>query len=257
MSDIIVAENPLGIKVTFDADKHLYTSHVNGKQIIYTSVTSLISKYFTPFDTDNIAARVARRRNVSVDVVLQEWADKRDVAAVRGRRVHQVCEDVIRGNAVRHTPQNDKELAMFKHAAEAAAKLKERFIVIDTEKIVFDHRLRIAGAIDLLLKYDNTYIICDWKTNKEVSDDNRYNNFGLGPLSKMPDTHISHFNLQLSLYEYLLRVGNYIPSNADVKRLILHVTSDGIVKYPLADISATIKDLILDFLLSNLIDIAN
>lgn len=244
--------NPLGIKIEFDEASHSYTSNVNNKNITYTSVTSLVGQYFKQFDALKVAGNVAKKRGVSVESIIAEWDTTRNEANAYGTRIHQIAEDTIKGIMPRHNPANNKEIATFKYTVEAALKLKDRFTVIDVEKIVFDHRLKIAGTIDLLLKYDDTYLIVDWKSNKEISDENKYSEFGLGPLSSLADTSLNHYALQLSLYEYILRYAEYIPKDAVVKRVLMHVTPFGVNKIPLDYMKDYVKDLLIDYLLSNL-----
>lgn len=246
------AINPLGIKIDFDSALHSYTSNVNNKQINYTSVTSLVNQYFKQFDAAKIAVNVAKKRNVSVESVISEWDTNRHDACEYGTKIHEIAEDVIKGITPRHTPDNAKEIATFKYTVEAALKLKERFTVVDVEKIVFDHRLKIAGTIDLLLKHDDTYLIVDWKSNKEISDENRYSEYGIGPLSKVADTSKNHYSLQLSIYEYLLRCAEYVSKTTEIRRILMHVTPFGINKIELPDMKDVVKDVVIDYLLTNL-----
>lgn len=252
MPSTSTAVNPLGIKIEFDEASHSYTSNVNNKNITYTSVTSLVSQYFKQFDAAKIAVNVAKKRGVSVESVISEWDTNRNNACEYGTRIHEIAEDTIKGIIPRHNPANNKEIATFKYTVEAALKLKERFTVVDVEKIVFDHRLKIAGTIDLLLKYDDTYLIVDWKSNKEISDENKYSEFGLGPLSSLADTNKNHYSLQLSIYEYLLRCAEYVSKTAEIRRILMHVTPFGINKIELPNMKDLVKDVVIDYLLSNL-----
>lgn len=248
------ATNPLGITINFVGtdDEHKYTSNVNNKVITYTSVTELVGKYFNEFDALTVATRVAKKRAVTVESVIKDWDVKRTTACTYGTRVHEIIEDTINGLQPRHVASNAVESTTFKYVINAANTLRDNFTVIGTEYKIFDHRLRLAGTIDLLLKFNDTYIILDWKTGKEIGDENRYNEFGLGPLQPIADTTKNHYALQLSIYEYLLRYAEYIPVDAPVKRILMHVTPFGIIKMPTDDMTNYVKDLVIDHLLANL-----
>lgn len=249
----VLSTNPLGVKIAFTKFPHGYKSDVNGVSFSYTSVTTLTGKYFEPFPAKEIAKRTAIKRNMPVVAVLAEWNKTKEDGCRLGTRTHAIVEDIINGVTPRYSPESPKEIAVFKYAAEAAIQLKDRFLNLTAEKIVFDHRLKIAGTIDLLIEHHGTYIIIDWKTSKEIHDNNLYNNFGLGPLAKLADTPINRHSLQLSCYEYLLKQAEYIPSDATVKRVLMHVTENGVYKYMLDDMTPFIKDMIIDYMLSNLI----
>lgn len=252
MPSTSTATNPLGINIEFNEELHLYKSNVNNKEIIYTSVTELVSKYFKPFDAIKIAEKVAKKRNVTKEVIISEWDKTRTDAINYGTRIHQVAEDVLTGAPVRFFPENNKESTTFNLVTNAATQLKEKFEIVGVEKIVFDHRLKLAGTIDLLLKHNDTYLIVDWKTNKELNDENKYYEFGLGPISELADTAINHYALQLSIYEYILKNVEYIPKNSVVKRVLMHVTPFGINHILVDNLEKFVKDIIIDYLLTTL-----
>ena len=243
------AINPLGIQIDFDEKLHKYTSNINDELLEYTSVTGLIAKYFTPFDAARIAPKVAARRGVPTEIILREWDKNREEAVLFGNRVHAVGEDAINSRPIRHQPERRREELAFNYVIEAANTMKKNFELVEAEKIIFDHRLKLAGTIDILLKSGNTYLILDWKTNKIITDENPYGNFGIGPLAGFPETHVMKYALQLSSYEHILKSAEYIPESAEVYRVLLHVTAAGIVKIHLPDLNSDVKAMIIDNLL--------
>ena len=73
----------------FNAALHAYADKDGFK---YTSVTKWIEKYKPFFDKEKIAQKVAHKNNISVELVLQEWDEKRDNSAIFGTRVHKALE---------------------------------------------------------------------------------------------------------------------------------------------------------------------
>ena len=248
------AKNPQGIEITFTEADHRYRSIIDGKEISYISGTTFLGKFFKPFDpTGEITRKCALKRGVTVEALKEEWRLKGLEATTYGTRVHETCEDVFNDREFRNTPNNTKEEFAFKHAKRISAKIKERLDILGIEYIVFNHRLRLAGTIDLFAKSktDDTYYIIDHKTNKEIEQENKWNNFALEPISHVPDTNFSHYALQLNLYEYLLKYGKYVPLNAKFRLFLNHITENGARLIELPNYQTEIREMIIEHLLNN------
>lgn len=131
---------------------------------------------------------------------------------------------------------------------DAAMRVKETMNVIGIEQIVFNYECGIAGTIDLLCqdKTDkNLYWILDWKTNEKIEFHNRWGTHGLRPIEHLEDCSGVHYALQLSLYEFLLRFGKYIPHNAKVRRGIFHLTEQGAKFHELPDLAIEVRNMII------------
>lgn len=251
MPSCSTAKNPSGIEILFQEENHEYSSTIDGQKMVYTSGTSLIGKYFEPFDADKIAPFSARKLGLTVEEVKEKWRKAGEDAARFGTRCHEVCEDTILGRSLRNSPENEKEELTFKNAERVAEAIKNRFEVVGVEKIVFDHKLKIAGTIDLLCRSKeqlNMYYIFDWKTNKEITSENKYQKFAFDPISHIADTTLNHYQLQLNLYEYLLKFGRYVPKDSLFKKVLFHLKPDGVDKMVLGDFQSEVKDLIIDYL---------
>lgn len=112
--------------------------------------------------------------------------------------------------------------------------------VLDAERGVYPEylisvdlgdNLRIAGQIDLLVKDGDDFFILDYKTNSEIKkrsyfDKKKKKNVMMKfPLNNLEDSVWNHYQLQLSLYAYLLE---QIKPEANVKTLrIIHLLDDG------------------------------
>lgn len=245
------AVNPKGIEITFTEENHSYVSIVEGVSMSYVSGTQFLHDYLPQFDPDGkITERKAKELGITPFELRKRWNEKGRAATTFGTRVHETIEDIILGRDRRNTPNSEKEIVAFENAVKIANKLKNDTDVQGVEKIVFDHELGIAGTIDLLTrsKKDGSYIIVDHKTNEKIEQENRFNKFCSDPISHLSGTDYTKYALQLNLYGYLLKYGNYIPKNAKISFVLNHVNESGINLIPLPNYQNEIKDLMIDFL---------
>ena len=80
-----------------------------------------------------------------------------------------------------------------------------KLIPIKSEVIVGDEGFKICGMVDQLFwnnKADELQI-WDWKTNKEIKRNNRWQQFK-DPISHLDVCEFNTYSLQLSLYKYLI-----------------------------------------------------
>ena len=245
------ATNPSGIEVVFTEQDHRYASIINGKELVYTSGTSLIGNYFNQFDADKFAPLTAKKLGITAEEVKKMWSEKGLSASRFGTRCHEVCEDVILDREIRNKPENPKEESTFKFTIPFVQAVKRRYYVIAPEKVVFDHRLKVAGTIDLFARsrdQSNLYYIFDWKTNERIDRENKYGDKGLGPISHLDDCAYTHYMLQLNLYEYILKFGGYIPRDSIVKKALFWIGPRKPESIIIDDAQDLIKDILIDFL---------
>ena len=246
------AKNPKGIEIEFEEATHIYSSLVNGKTLTYTSGTQFCSMFFPEFDpTGEITKKCALREGLTVEAIKEKWAAKGRESCRLGTRTHETCEDVFLGNKFRNSPEDDAEKNRFRNAIEMSQKIKQRLDILGVEKIVFDHELGIAGTIDFFgrSKKDGVYIILDHKTNAEIDVANKWKSFGLGAASSLPASNFGHYTAQLNLYQYLLKYGQYVPSNAKFKMFLNHITDKEAKLIEVPDAQIVIRDMMIEFLL--------
>ena len=245
------AVHPSGVEIKFFEDSHLYKSIIDGHLLTYTSGTGVVGKYFPPFDpSGEITQKCAKREGISVDELKARWKAKGVASCKFGTRVHECCEDIILKRAtLRNTPETDKEKIVFKHAVNIATKFRNQLDILGVEKIVFSPELAIAGTIDLLARSrkDGSIIIIDHKTNEEITSENKWGNFGLGPLQDVPDNQFYHYAIQTNLYQYLLWREGYVKRDSKFKRILNHLTVDGAKMIEIPDMQPEVREMILDF----------
>lgn len=238
--------NPYGDTIRFDESTHTYSCSYEKFRLDYTSVTTLIHKYAQPFDELQIATECSNKTGKSVDEYLAEWKKTRDDACIFGTRTHEVAEDCLLGIPPRNKPNDAKEKAMFKVAWDAATMVKSKMKIWAVEKIIFDTTLKIAGTADLItLDSKGDFWIIDWKTNAHLDESSRFGEKMLAPLSHLDDCNINHYSMQLATYEYMLRRNKYIPHNANVNRMIIHLSADKYTPIKLASRDIEVRDVAL------------
>ena len=73
--------------------------------------------------------------------------------------------------------------------------------------MIYSEELKLAGTIDLIVYNEekNHISLIDWKTNKRINKSSFNNQKGTKfPLNNMDDCNFTHYNLQLSMYQYIL-----------------------------------------------------
>ena len=131
----------------------------------FTSVTSITSQYFAPFDKDVIAKRLVETNvkyiGMTAEELIAQWDESRDF----GTLVHNNIESYINN-------QTYKDISEVRHAIKWMKKFKNLSeFIFYPEVIIYSTELGIAGSIDVLAKatYNDTHIIIDWKTSKSIS----------------------------------------------------------------------------------------
>lgn len=178
--------------ISFNFEKHIYKNKNTGD--IYTSVTKLISKYTPYFDADKISYFVAKKQGVDQQVILDQWAKKRDKACDKGTLIHKVIEDFLNLNLVTDGYEN------------LLINLEIGFSNLNPtcEDIVYNDTVKIAGQIDMYYIANDLIHIVDWKTNEAIKTVGYNDQKLLGPMDHLPNCEFSKYSLQLSIYALLL-----------------------------------------------------
>ena len=247
------AKNPKGYAVEFFEDTHKYLTILkDGSEVKYTSGTAFSKPFFKEFDpTGEITKRCAAKEGLTVEALKAKWQAKANESCRLGTRMHETIEDVLQKNKFRNIAENEEEQKRFTNAIAIAKKFNESLDILGIEKIVFDVDLALAGTIDLFgkSKKNGNYIIIDHKSNADLGLENKYKSFALDPISHVPDTNFGHYQIQLNLYQYLLKYGGYVPKDAQFKMYLNHVTSEHAKLIEVPDRQNEIKDMMIEYLL--------
>ena len=185
------------MEIVFDPENHSYINCQTKEP--YISVTTLISKYKTPFNQDEMSKMVAKKRNTTQDKILSLWGTITKTAQDRGTAYHKIMEDFIKtGNIA-----EGYEVLIESFAKKTKEIIKGKPLV-ESEKLLHNHDYKIAGTADLIITGKNGFHILDFKTNKRFGFYSTYNTFFIEPLEHLTQCEFTTYALQLSIYAYLM-----------------------------------------------------
>jgi len=209
------------LKLTFDEESHTYTMiDKEGKlRSDWPSVSKVMKKFYTEFDSDGIAERKAKGDPVEKQRLLNEWSQAGTYSTNMGSRVHyflekKSCEMFGLHKEVRKPiyevdfEQTLKGDAMIIAGEDYLNLMKERGgVLLDTEIVFGSNDLGYTGQADtgwLFNNKDNTEIglvITDYKTNKKKNfEANHFTKKMKYPFSDLDDTALGHYFTQLPFY---------------------------------------------------------
>lgn len=210
----IVDELSVFDRITFKEETHSYS--IDGQPTNRLSVTGLLKKFKKEFDKINVAKRVAKRRNITMEALLAEWEDNNLYSTTLGTMLHKYIENY-------YCNKKEEYQGTFKHLGQEE-KLKilsnlpiligyfhnffkdnEHLECIKSEIILGDiDDTKICGTSDLLCYNTKTsqYELLDFKTNKKMEN----NSFGklFYPFENMTEGQINEYTIQLNVYKYFI-----------------------------------------------------
>ncbi len=173
----------------FEKENHTYT--LNG--IEYYSVTTVLDNFSETFESDRISSAIARRDKRNQEEILEEWDLKREISCDWGNALHKSAELWIKYN------QKPNVLLLQRFIDELSNVLDRE--KSETETIVWDKELMVAGTIDILHhKSKKKSIMYDIKTNNDLD---KSHGKMLEPFDKIKDSKINKYRMQLTTYKHL------------------------------------------------------
>lgn len=232
--------------IIFDEYAHSYT--VRGRGLI--PVSTLIKEFCRPFHAQSIAENLERKTGRIAQSFIEEWNDIKDEACRLGTRAHDFGERYVIDRfkvpsqlTFKEVNQHLKEGEDLSPKEKALVKfwdeLPSYYIPILLELRMFNEEFGIAGTADIILldTRDNTLVIADYKTNKDLFKQ-FLNQKLLSIFSHMNDTPYSHYKIQLSTYQLLIEQTGYKVS----RRFLIWLKEDGEYEtFDTGDISKEIK----------------
>jgi ATP-dependent exoDNAse (exonuclease V) beta subunit len=239
--------HPRDQRISFQDEGHVYT--VDGVPGQFTSVTTLVHKFFPPFDCDRVIQKlVLNAKSAYFGREPQAIKDEWKAATDQGSQLHEQIEvyfDELAslGGAVPSTVPPSVEFVYFLNFFRE--HVRGRLRPYRTEWYVFDEDIGVCGSIDMVFVREDDpskMLIYDWKRSKEIRKSNHFEK-GLGALSHLDSCNFNHYSLQLNTYKYILEhkygaevVGMYLvvlhprhrdyqlvevaPMDAEVRRMI-------------------------------------
>ena len=182
--------------------------------------------FIDTYELDEIALNNAQQD------ILDEWAQTNRESCERGTAIHAELE---------HSLTKNKTCEFKKYGLGGKFNVYSGDNPLDDRGIypeylihVEDGDLRLAGQIDLLIKDGNTIHVIDYKSNRKIDEKSFYdsrtkkNQMMKYPLNNIMDCNKLHYNLQLSIYAWMLQQNN--PDLEVGKLIIVHYDHKGNVK---------------------------
>ena len=206
------------MSILFEPKTHSYTSLDPEDKTKWISVTTLIGALKQPFDSNAVAKKCSQSKKsdnkwkgMTPEQIQEIWKKESDRACSLGNWYHDQRENDILGcqTIVRY----ENELPVIKPIQdESGKKLASSQKLIDgiyPEHMVYLRSAGICGQSDLVEITNGQIYITDYKTNKEIKAESFKNWEGISqkmnpPVSHLDDCNLNHYNLQLSIYMYMI-----------------------------------------------------
>ena len=247
--------------IRFYEKDHSYK--INGVTTKY-SVTKLIKKYEKPFETDEIAENVAKKRSISKEDIIKSWDFTRDYATHKGSEFHLFVENFLQRRQVtidrdaivdflsKHKALNTIEeyysefAVLVKNFIEFYEWWKQDYILIKPEFVIGDADASVGGTIDNLSynKKTNKLALFDYKTNKKMDSKNKWGNKLLPPFDYLPSCEMTTYSLQLHLYKLLIE--KHTSFEVETPHIIWVTNPDGYKLIEVKDLSKEAKKILND-----------
>ena len=219
--------------IVFEAASHSYVSIDPEDKTKWVSVTTLLSALKQPFDSKAIAERCSKSqkkdnkwKGMTPEAIQQAWKNEADRACNLGNWYHDQREQDIIGceTIVRHNVELPVIKPLLDGTGKKLAPLQKLINGIYPEHMVYLKSAGICGQSDLVEVVNDTVHITDYKTNKKIDKTSFVNWEGvskkmLGPVAHLDDCNLNHYNLQLSIYMYIILKHN---PNLKPGKLIIH-----------------------------------
>ncbi len=217
--------------IKFEPIEHKYVS-IDDDGINWTSVTSVISMFKKPFDSDVIAEKSAKNKKskwygLDVNVIKEAWKNESQKAVNLGSWYHNQREkDLLSCNTI---ILDDTEIPIIQPLTEDGLKKAPDQKLgngIYPEHMVYLKSAGICGQADRVEVINGVVNIYDYKTNKEIKTESYVNWEGISekmlpPLHHLDDCNHNHYIIQLSLYMYMILKHN--PRLKPGKLVIEHI----------------------------------
>ena len=203
------------MSLIFNEKDHTYKS-IDGLDIKWTSVTSLISKFKNKFDAKKVSEKVTKNKRskwykIKPEEIRKIWEKESKRATDLGTFYHNQREDDL--CSLSSIERDGVTIPVFpceplKDGKKISSKQKLEPGVYP-EHMVFLKSAGICGQADLVEVVNGKVNIIDYKTNKEIKEESYKNWEGLSdkmlpPLQNLDDCNFNHYSLQLSIYMYII-----------------------------------------------------
>ena len=216
----------------FEESNHTYIiRNSNGKTL--PSVSEMKKKFSPPFQTDIIAAAYARKHNIPLQVVLDDWEAKRKKSLVIGNDAHTYAKNHVE-SGFKITPTNDYQRGIYNFWKKNKKKLDILFL----ETPLMSLNSSIAGTPDVVcIDSNGDIIILDYKTNGDIYKQNKKQMLNK-PLDFLPDSPYGNYCIQLNYYRlFLLEMLKKLKIKCKIKMYLIWVNPNLKDKYQIIKVN--------------------
>jgi len=209
--------------VIFKSDGHIYETlneNLEKDKIKWTSVTSFVGMFKPKFDADKQAKKSSKNKRskwygMTPKEILAAWDNESKRAIGLGNWYHDEREKRLLEFST--IERDGVEVPIIKPITDSNGikiapeqKLKNG---VYPEHFVYLKSAGLCGQADLVSVVNGKINILDYKTNKEIKKKGFTNWEGItskmyNPVSHLDDCNLKHYNLQLSLYAYIIKKHN-------------------------------------------------
>jgi len=217
--------NPSGQICEFNEKYHTCTIIETGEKL--SSVSKVQRSFFPEFNAKKIAAMCQKKPEYSgmlPDDIVNLWSREGDLSRKEGDCVHNMIKCYVNEESMVE-PISMRCVRLFKCALDALSIYKRNYEIAGTEMLVFSEFLGVAGFVDLLLKRNDSFLIVDWKTNKEIKKENKYEK-AKRPIEKLDNCNLNQYVVQLNILKKILMYENYYGSQ-NFRPEIVHLQEYG------------------------------
>lgn len=220
-------------EVYYDDEEHKYYL----RDRVYISATTIVSHFHERFDTKGKAEWMAYRYGKTPEYWIDEWRGINRKSLDRGNDKHDKQERFLYNQGFTSVTGSGRPIHVVKQSPSTRdshnSSTQARIIPIHSlgdgcypELKLWRHDWGIAGRCDkptIETIQSTRYVhIEDWKTNKVIETSGYIDRLGqekmmLYPLTHLPDCELTHYTLQLSLYQYMFEYFDYEPG---IRRII-------------------------------------
>ena len=110
---------------------------------------------------------------------------------------------------------------------------------------IYNHKYKIAGMSDQPCFNLPYFSINDWKTSRVINKENKFGKM-LYCLSHLDDSNFNHYNIQLSLYAWMLEQYGYICENLGITHILFNNDNSPShhVYYPMKYLKKEVEDML-------------
>ena len=255
--------------VIFKEDGHIYESlneDLTTDNIKWTSVTSFVGLFKPKFDAEGQAKKSSKNKRskwygMTPKEILDAWNGESERAIELGNWYHNQREENL--CEFKTIEREGVEVPIIRPIVDSSGtKIAPDQKLTDgvyPEHFVYLKSLGICGQADLVTIVNNKINIIDYKTNKEIKEKGFKNWEGItskmyNPVSHLDDCNLKHYNLQLSLYAYIIKKHNPKLKVGDLQ--IQHVTFEKVGEnkfgYPITKYNDQGEPIIKDIKIYNL-----